>query len=164
MNQKKNNIPFTIKVCFTHSHTRTHTCTHIHTQLELKVHFDVCRLPHLGMTYNISITPDNFLVPLSVFASHSIARQDHAVDLLSDIVIVCCLFLLQTGNPLCTCSRLSCRFRARSSMGRVFTFVTFAVVKMGYSWSFRRSDRDTRKGQRPCGGSGAVSAVCFFGL
>lgn len=66
------------------THARTHTHAHTHTQLELKVNFDVCRLLHLSMIYNISITPDNFLVPLSVFASHSSTHQDRSVVLLLD--------------------------------------------------------------------------------
>lgn len=146
MNQKKN-ISFTIKVCFTHTYTLTRTqgapwCL---------------SSSHLSMIYNIFITPDNFLAPLSVFASHSSTHQDRSVDLHLDtqshciysfvpgILVVCCLFLLQTGHPLFTCSRLSCQFRAQSSMGRESSPLSaFAVVKIGYSRSFR-SDRDEKR-------------------
>ena len=147
----------------------THTCarTHTHTRtrsLELKVHFDVCRLPHLSMIYNISITPDNFLAPrqsLPLTPAHTRTAlltcswtHSHTAFILlclasvaqPDILIVCCLVLLQTGHPLFTCSRLSCQSRAKSSMGRESSLLSaFAVIKIGYSWSFRRSDRDEKR-------------------
>lgn len=124
---------------------------------------------HISVWYTTFLSLQTTSLCPSVFASHSSTHQDRSVDLLPDTQshciysfvpgkccsawhLNCLLFVFTTDCMLCTCSRLSCRFRAKSSTGRESSLLSaFAVVKIGHSWSFREKWQRYKKRAKTMG-------------